>query len=454
MTTYVVAGVVVGSVYAIATLGLVLTYTTSRIFNFAQGAIAYFLAATFYQATVNWGWNAHLAGAVTIFVFSPLLGLVLWAVLFRRLTETPSSVRLVSTIGLSVALPALAPMLYPKFDAVVQPSMFWTPPHEYTIVGVHVDSNQVAVVLAAAFIALALTLVLRATPYGLSVRAAVDSPTMAAVSGVNTSFVTAVSWMLGTTLAGAAGVLLGALRGFTIIQFTFLLLGSFAAMVVARMHSLALAFAGSMAIGLLQELSASAQFQHFLEHFASPTNPIILGIRPSIPFIVMLVFLLVYNGLQEERFALDTRSMAEPARVASVARDQPWWRRLLPIAVCLSGVLIAPEFLNGLWLAIVASGLALATAFLSYVVVTGDGGMISLVPDHVRGYRGRVDRTVRDEPQRAGAPRDPPRRGHRRPDRAARRAAELAARQLVSRTRDTRVLAAGAEHVLPDAPDQ
>jgi branched-chain amino acid transport system permease protein len=91
-----------------------------------------------------------------------------------------------------------------------------------------------------------------------------------------------------------------------------------------------------------------------------------------------LVFLLAYNGLQEERFAIDTRAGAEPAREVIARNDQPWWRRLAPIAVCLAGVLVAPEFLNGLWLAIVASGLALATAFLSYVVVTGDGGMISL----------------------------------------------------------------------------
>jgi branched-chain amino acid transport system permease protein len=379
VTTYIVAGIVVGSVYAIATLGLVLTYITSRIFNFAQGAVAFFVAVTFYQAVVKWGWNPQLAGVLTIFVFSPLLGLFLWAVLFRRLGEAPPAVRLVSTIGLSVALPALAAMLYPTTAAaVLKPSMLWSPAHEYTIVGVHLDSNQLAVVVAAALTAVVLTFLLRATPYGLSVRAAVDSATMARANGVNTGFVTAVSWMIGTMLAGTAGVLLGALRGFTIIQFTLLLLGSFAAVVVARMHSLALAFVGSMAIGLLQELSASGQFQRFLEHFASPTNPIILGIRPSIPFIVMLVFLLLYNGLQEERFTIDTRAFSEPLPDVVGRAELPWWRRLLPIAVCLAGVLVAPEFLNGLWLAVVASGLALAIAFLSYVVVTGDGGMISL----------------------------------------------------------------------------
>jgi branched-chain amino acid transport system permease protein len=378
MSTYIVAGIVVGSVYAIATLGLVLTYTSSRVFNFAHGAIAFFVAVTFYEAVQSWGWNAHLAGVLTIFVFSPLLGLLLWFVLFRQLGDTPSFVRLVSTVGLSVALPALASIVYPTIDADVRPSMFWSPPHEYKVVGVAVDSNQVVVVLAALLIAVLLAVLLRATPYGLSVRAAVDSNRMAGANGVNTAFVTAVSWMIGTTLAGAAGVLLGALRGFTIEQFTFLLLGSFAAMVVARMHSLVLAFAGSMLIGLLQELSASQQFQHFLTHFASANNPLILGLRPSIPFIVMLVFLLAYNGLREERFAVDTRARIEPRALTVARADLPLWRRLLPIAVCLTGVLLAPQFLNGLWLSIVASGLALAIAFLSYVVVTGEGGMISL----------------------------------------------------------------------------
>jgi len=91
----------------------------------------------------------------------------------------------------------------------------------------------------------------------------------------------------------------------------------------------------------------------------------------------MLVFLLGYRGLRTERFAVDARVTAAPPVAVSRA-DLPWWRRLLPLAVCLVVVLIAPVFLNGVWLLVVASGLALAIAFLSYVVVTGEGGMISL----------------------------------------------------------------------------
>ncbi|MCU1428026.1 MAG: ABC-type branched-chain amino acid transport system, permease component, partial [Actinomycetia bacterium] len=175
-----------------------------------------------------------------------------------------------------------------------------------------------------------------------------------------------------------AGVLLGPLRGFDELQFTFLVLGSFAAVVVARMHSLVLGYVGSLLIGLLQEFSATTQFQDFMAHFVNPDSVLIRGIRPSVPFIIMIVFLLAYRGLQKEGFTLDTRAGAEVAPPVVANTRLPLWRRLLPIAVVLAGVLIAPEFLSGLWLSIVAKGLALAIVFLSYVVVTGEGGMISL----------------------------------------------------------------------------
>jgi branched-chain amino acid transport system permease protein len=50
-------------------------------------------------------------------VISPLFGLLLWAVLFRRLSDAPPSVRLVSTIGLWVALPPLTGLIYGETSA-------------------------------------------------------------------------------------------------------------------------------------------------------------------------------------------------------------------------------------------------------------------------------------------------------------------------------------------------
>ena len=379
MTPYLVGGLVVGGIYAIATLGLVLTYTSSRVFNFAHGAIAFFVAVAFHEMAVDWGWNRALSGVVAVLVVAPLLGLFLWAVLFRRLADAPPPVRLVSTVGLWVALPPIARVIFGHDEIFDRVGMGPTPPRSYDVLGVVVDSNQLTVLVAAAVIAVGLALLLRYTAYGLAVRATVDSPRMAGVVGINTTAVSAASWMIGTTLAGLAGVLLAPLRGYLEYQFTLLLLAAFAAVVIARMHSLVLGFVGSMLIGLIQSLMQSRQGEDFLRSFLPDDSVFLRGLQPSIPFILMIVFLLAYRGLGAERFQVDTRALAEPPRaLEDEAVHAPAWRRYLPLFVTVAAVVLAPEVLSGLWEAVVAKGLALAIAFLSYVVVTGEGGMISL----------------------------------------------------------------------------
>ena len=200
-----------------------------------------------------------------------------------------------------------------------------------------IDSNDVAVIVVAALAALLLTLLLRATPFGLSIRATVDAPAMAGAVGINTSVVSAGSWMISTTLAGLAGVLLGTQSGFALPQFTFLVLGCFAAVVIARMVSLPLAFFGSLGLGLVQELSKSVAVGNFLDNFFDPQSVWIRGLPQIIPFAVMLVFLLAYRGLGQEQAGSDGRD--EPAEVVEVAFDgsRGWWRRLLPVAVLAAG---------------------------------------------------------------------------------------------------------------------
>ena len=68
---YTILGLVTGAVYGIAASGLVLTYTTSGIFNFAQGAMAMFAAFTYWQFRYGWNWPAPLALFVVIVVLAP-----------------------------------------------------------------------------------------------------------------------------------------------------------------------------------------------------------------------------------------------------------------------------------------------------------------------------------------------------------------------------------------------
>ena len=74
---YTILGLVTGSVYGIAASGLVLTYTTSGIFIFAQGAMAMLAAFTYWQFRFGWNWPAPQALFVVIVVLAPLVGAIL-----------------------------------------------------------------------------------------------------------------------------------------------------------------------------------------------------------------------------------------------------------------------------------------------------------------------------------------------------------------------------------------
>ena len=383
MAPYIISGLVVGSIYAISALGLVLTYTSSRVFNFAHGAIAYGIAVFYYYLTRQNGWSIATAAPFTLLVVAPLVGLMLYFALFRRLTHATPTVRLVSTVGLWVALPAIVRILFPVARSeVFNPEGLVKSPADPTflkVFGTFVNENQFVVIVSALAIAIVTTLVLRFTPVGLATRMSVDQPRNAGIAGVNTEAVTAGSWMAGVMLAGFAGVLLSPIVGLQEFQFTLLLVGSFAAVVIGRMTSLPLAFTGALAVGLAQQLWVKYQPS---EGFLST------GVAASIPFIVMLVFLIGYSfsstGLRSEGFEIDRRSSGGAHGDAPPLPPAHGWRRAmgpLAMAVVLAGLpLLFDDFwiFDAFWIGVFAQGIALAIIYLSYTLVTGEGGLISL----------------------------------------------------------------------------
>src|SRR3954464_14275249 len=101
--SFTVVGLVAGCVYALIATGLVVTYNTTGIFNFAHGAIAMFGAYTFWQLTNSdqgWGWPAPLALVVVLFVLAPAFGLVIERLLMRPLRGAWAHCTLVVRLGL------------------------------------------------------------------------------------------------------------------------------------------------------------------------------------------------------------------------------------------------------------------------------------------------------------------------------------------------------------------
>ena len=107
----VISGLVTGAIYSIMASGIVLTYQTSGIFNFSHGAVAFVCAYVYYQLHVGNNMPIVPALILSVFVFAPLLGLLLDKVLLRSLAKAPIYARIIGTIGLLVALPAMAQWL-------------------------------------------------------------------------------------------------------------------------------------------------------------------------------------------------------------------------------------------------------------------------------------------------------------------------------------------------------
>ncbi|HKF89865.1 MAG TPA: ATP-binding cassette domain-containing protein [Acidimicrobiia bacterium] len=382
----VISGAVSGAIYSVMASGLVLTYQSSGIFNFAHGAIAFATAYLYFQlhaatADGGLGWPIVPSAIVAIFVFAPLLGLLLDRILLRRLADAPVYARIVGTIGLLVAFPAVVLWLVdtvgnsvlelglPTNVAGFRPPGLGPVPSEVVwrpLSGVAVNSDQLAVFLAAGAAAVLLWLVLRHTRVGLEMRAGVDRRELAGLRGVNAAKTSAVAWALSMTLAGLGGVLIAPLFGLTDVDYTLVVLGSLAAVVAAGLRSIPLAFAAGLALGVLQNLVFG---------YAPDFLTDISGFLSSIPFLLTIV-LLFFLGFDRTRAA---GSVADESPPEDHRAGLPPWRRILPWTIAVSALVVYELwFANEFWSSLIAKGIVLGIVFLSFVVITGLGGMVSL----------------------------------------------------------------------------
>jgi ABC-type branched-subunit amino acid transport system ATPase component/branched-subunit amino acid ABC-type transport system permease component len=388
----VLSGAVTGAIYSIMASGLVLTYSTSGIFNFAHGAVAFAVAYLYYQLHSD-GVPIVPALIISVFIFAPLLGLALDRLLLRRLSKAPMYARIVGTIGLLVALPALAQWLVVTVGVDVlglglvgnkaidqggpAPGIGPTPAHVYHLLrGVPLNSDQLAVFAVATVAAGGLAFVLRRTRAGLEMRAVVDRDTLAGLRGINAARTSGLAWVLTMVLAGFGGVLIAPLFNLNDSIFTLVVLGSLAAVVLGGLRSLPIAFVGGLLLGVVQDLVAG--YSNVLPSVIANLT----GLRSAVPYLLVLVLAIIVGRdrtrqagtVADERAPPDHRRGMSPLR-----RRLPW--ALFTIAL----VGFSMQWLHISWLradtydqTVIAQSLATAVIFLSFVIVTGMGGMVSL----------------------------------------------------------------------------
>jgi len=356
--TFLVLGVTIAAVYAISATGLVVTYITSGVFNFAHGAVGMFLAFVYWELRVNRGWPTPLALAVTLGVCAPLIGVALDVLVMRRLLRGASvATKLVVTLALLLAFQGAALALW-GIELRTLPGLWGD--RNFTVLDLVVTWDQLTTVLTAVAVAFALRLLFRRTRLGVAMRAVVDNPELCAIKGLSPHRVTAASWALGSMLAGLAAILIAPGLNLEVNTLSLLVVSAYAAAVVGRMQSLPATFAGALVLGVSQTL---------LVGYLPQDNELVRNLKPALPFVLLFAALLLRP---ERRLPERARSHAEPA--------PPGLRTTLGVgAAAVLAAVVASGRLTDYQLLVGSKALLFSCITLSLVLLTGLSGQVSLM---------------------------------------------------------------------------
>lgn len=355
---FLVIGVTVGSVYGIAAMGLVLTYKTSGVLNVGHGAVAAAAAVCFHQLRQEHGVPWPIAAAVAVLGFGIVAGLLMEQ-LARSLATVPTSSKLVATVGLVVGVPALVALMYgssaKRFDPLLEQKT------AFTISGVNVTTENVVVVCFGLASAVGLYVFFNRSRLGRAMRGVVDDPDLLGLTGVGPAHVRRMAWLIGCSFAAVSGILLASAQQQLDVTFlSLLVVQAFGAAAIGAFTNLPMAYAGGLAVGVLQAVLSKEASQHSWMQ----------GLDVNTPFLVLFVVLLV----------LPRRKLVElgrPVRGRARTSARPAWQQLTGWTVAGGAAVLAPT-----WWGVHQSSYTVAATqillFLSLVLLVRVSGQISL----------------------------------------------------------------------------
>jgi len=358
--TFTIVGLATAAIYAVIGSGLVLTYTTTGVFNFAQGAEGMLAAFAYWQMTVGWGWPAPLAIVVVLLLLAPAFGILLERVIFRGLEGTSEATKLVVSISLLVAMIGFAQWIWSPDQARVVLPFFSG--HKFDLGATTITYHQLITILVAVAVAIGLRILLYRSRLGVAMRAVVDDRSLARLNGARTSMVARSSWAVGTSLAALGGILIASSAGLSATVLSLLIVNAYGAAVVGRLRSLPMTFVGAVILGLLDGYLAG-----YL-----PTSgtiaPYVVGLRLASPVILLFVVLLLLPNPRLRSHVRTREYFPAPTRKGM----------LLFSALTLAFGLVLATTLSQSDLVVYSRIFAVGIVALSLVPLVGFAGQISL----------------------------------------------------------------------------
>jgi len=265
-----------GSIYALIALGYTMVYGILTMINFAHGDL--FMIGAFF---------CFISAGVLKLPFVPtlllsmlgagFLGVVIERLAYKPLRQAPRVSAIITALGVGIFLENLTLVFYPYPQSVPMliPNVTWT------IGGVTISSLQIIIVLVSLVLMLLLDFIVRRTKVGMAMRAISWDKATVPLMGVPVNLIISLTFLIGTSLGGAAGVMYS--QAFPVIDpYMGILIGwkAFISAVVGGIGNIRGAMIGGFILGAVEILVAAFLPSTYRDFVAFTLLLILLIFRP------------------------------------------------------------------------------------------------------------------------------------------------------------------------------
>jgi len=271
-----VNGLIAGSIYALVASGFSLIYSTNKLMHFAHGAVVTMAAYLLFSFSSLLGINIFFSIILTL-TLTGLLGLAVYWCVYHPLQKRKSSnvILLIASIGILILLENLIQLFY---GADVKTINYFEVAKGLEIFGAIITPLQLIILFTSVILFFGLYFFMKKTKLGRDMRAVSDNRELAEVLGINYKRIASYSFIIGSAIAGVAGILIGLEQNLIPTMGTILGIKGFTGAVIGGVASVPASILGSYILGLAENYGI-----WFLPS----------GYKDAIAFILLFLFLLL-----------------------------------------------------------------------------------------------------------------------------------------------------------------
>lgn len=270
-----VNGLIAGSIYALVASGFSLIYSTAKFVHFAHGAVITLAAYILFALFSVWEINFWVAALLTI-ALTAVAGLVLDKLVYKPLRDkkASASILLIASFVLLILLES-AVLLF--FGADVKTIGFIRIEKGWEIGSAIITPLQIGIIVVSVLLFVGLYWFMRFSRFGKALRAVSDNKETAEVFGISSEKIIALSFVIGSAIAGLAGVLVALEQNLEPTMGTHLIIKGFTGAVVGGIGNVPASILGAFLVGIV-------------ENFGIVFLP--SGYKDAIAFLVLFIFLI------------------------------------------------------------------------------------------------------------------------------------------------------------------